>query len=69
MLSHARVLCHDDSSINIILIIIIIISGLCVFCRVDATGPDGLQGATFSVLLMAWTSVIKGFVCIFSFIQ
>jgi len=29
----------------------------------DASGPGGLQGATFSVLLMvAWTSVIKGFV-------
>ena len=33
----------------------------CVFCCVDARGPDGLQGATISVLLMvAWTSVIKG---------
>ena len=31
------------------------------FLCVDATGPYGLQGATFSVLLMvAWTSVIKG---------
>jgi len=33
---------------------------MCVLCCIDATGPDGLQG-TFSVLLMvAWTSVIKG---------
>ena len=34
----------------------------CVSCA-DASGPDGLQGATFSVLLMvAWTSVIRGLV-------
>jgi len=30
-------------------------------CYVDTRGPDGLQGAAISVLLMvAWTSVVKG---------
>jgi len=34
-------------------------------CYVDGRGPAGLQGATFSVLLMvAWTSVIKGYVSV-----
>jgi len=35
------------------------------FC-LDARGPDGLQGATLSVLLMvAWTTVIKGYANIY----